>query len=82
MAAATRGSARPILADNIWLYGGSQKDIMESIAKGRGNEMPAWGEFLGEAKSHLLASYIYGQSRLNCGRSADRDAIQGRSGRR
>ena len=53
----------PNLADNIWLYGGSQKDIMESIAKGRGNEMPAWGEFLGEAKSHLLASYIYGLSR-------------------
>lgn len=52
----------PNLTDNIWLYGGSQKQISESIAKGRSGVMPAHKEFLGEAKIHLLAAYVYGLS--------------------
>ncbi len=49
----------PNLNDNIWLYGGSQKAVMESIEQGRSGRMPAHREFLGEAKAHLLAAYIY-----------------------
>jgi cytochrome c oxidase cbb3-type subunit 3 len=49
----------PNLTDNIWLYGGSQRAIMQSIREGRAGHMPAHGEFLGEAKVHLLAAYIY-----------------------
>ncbi|MBT8446146.1 MAG: cytochrome-c oxidase, cbb3-type subunit III [Gammaproteobacteria bacterium] len=52
----------PNLADNIWLYGGTQKQIIESINNGRNGKMPAHGEFLGEAKVHLLANYIYSLS--------------------
>lgn len=52
----------PNLTDNIWLYGGTQKQIFQSIASGRNGIMPAHGEFLGEAKVHLLAAYIYGLS--------------------
>jgi cytochrome c oxidase cbb3-type subunit III len=52
----------PNLTDNTWLYGGSLTRISESIAKGRNGKMPAQGEFLGEAKVHLLAAYIYGLS--------------------
>lgn len=52
----------PNLTDNVWLYGGTQKDIMETIEKGRAGRMPAHGEFLGEAKSHLLAAYVYSLS--------------------
>lgn len=52
----------PNLADNIWLYGGSQAAIMKSIAEGRSGRMPAHGEFLGEAKVHLLAAYLYNLS--------------------
>ena len=37
----------PNLTDRIWLYGGSQKTVMESIAKGRQGRMPAHEEFLG-----------------------------------
>jgi len=48
----------PNLTDNIWLYGGSPKTIRKTIAEGRTGKMPAHGEFLGEAKSHLLAAYI------------------------
>jgi hypothetical protein len=25
--------------------------------------MPAWGEFLGPSKTHLLAAYVYGLSK-------------------
>ena len=52
----------PNLTDHVWLYGGSQKRIIESIAKGRSGNMPAHREFLGEAKAHLLAAYIYSLS--------------------
>lgn len=58
-----RGSQQigaPDLSDNIWLHGGSQKQIQESIAKGRNSRMPAHAEFLGAAKVHLLATYIFG----------------------
>ncbi len=49
----------PNLIDDIWLYGGSNKRIMESIAQGRQGQMPPHSEFLGEAKVHLLAAYVY-----------------------
>ncbi len=52
----------PNLTDNVWLYGGSQKTVMESIEKGRSGRMPAHAEFLGEAKAHLLAAYVYSLS--------------------
>ena len=52
----------PNLTDDIWLYGGSLTRISESIAIGRNGKMPAQGEFLGEAKVHLLAAYIYSLS--------------------
>ena len=52
----------PNLIDNVWLYGGSKKTIMESIEKGRNGRMPAHAEFLGEAKVHLLAAYVYSLS--------------------
>lgn len=52
----------PDLTDDVWLYGGSQKKVMESIAKGRNGIMPPHKEFLGEAKVHILAAYIYSLS--------------------
>ncbi len=52
----------PNLTDQTWLYGGSEKTIAETIRLGRNNKMPAWGEFLGPAKVHLLAAYVWGLS--------------------
>lgn len=52
----------PNLTDNIWLYGGSQNRVIESISKGRNGQMPPHKEFLGEAKAHLLAAYVYSLS--------------------
>jgi cytochrome c oxidase cbb3-type subunit 3 len=50
----------PNLTDKVWLYGSQEVDQIETVTKGRINRMPAWGEFLGEAKVHLLAAYVWG----------------------
>lgn len=52
----------PNLTDDIWLYGGSEQAVTATIANGRNGVMPAHEEFLGEAKVHLLAAYIYSLS--------------------
>ncbi|WP_027468104.1 cytochrome-c oxidase, cbb3-type subunit III [Deefgea rivuli] len=49
----------PNLTDNVWLYGGSENTIVETITNGRNNVMPAWKEFLGDGKVHLLAAYVF-----------------------
>lgn len=55
----------PNLTDNIWLYGGSQKTVMRSIESGRMGRMPGHKDFLGDAKTHLLAAYVYSLSAEN-----------------
>ena len=56
------GSAN--LTDKIWLHGGSADTIMETIRKGRSSTMPAFGDFLGDAKAHVLAAYVWSLSNL------------------
>ena len=53
----------PNLTDDIWLFGGTQSDIIETVSKGRTGHMPPHKQFLGEAKVHLLAAYVYSLSR-------------------
>jgi cytochrome c oxidase cbb3-type subunit 3 len=52
----------PNLTDKIWLYGGSVDTVMETIQRGRNNQMPAFNDFLGEAKIHVLAAYVWSLS--------------------
>ena len=52
----------PNLSDRVWLYGGSARSIAKSIAEGRNGRMPPHKEFLGEAKVHILAAYVYSLS--------------------
>ena len=57
----------PNLTDKVWLYGGSEATIIETITKGRNGVMPALSQTLGttsnkDAKLHLLAAYVYGLS--------------------
>jgi cytochrome c oxidase cbb3-type subunit 3 len=52
----------PNLTDQVWLYGSSEKTITETITQGRTNHMPAHKDFLGEARVHVLAAYVYGLS--------------------
>ena len=48
----------PNLTDNIWLYGGSEGIIKQTITKGRAGVMPAHQALLGDDKIHLLAAYV------------------------
>ena len=52
----------PNLTDQVWLYGSSEAKISEAINNGRNGRMPAFREFLGEAKVHILSAYVYGLS--------------------
>ena len=58
----TQALGAPNLTDATWLYGSSEATLVETIGKGRTNKMPAHKDFLGEAKVHLLAAYVYGLS--------------------
>jgi cytochrome c oxidase cbb3-type subunit 3 len=56
----------PDLTDSIWLYSNSKDAIIDGITRGRNagpgsvtNTMPAWKDFLGDAKVHVLAAYVY-----------------------
>jgi cytochrome c oxidase cbb3-type subunit III len=53
----------PNLTDDIWLYGGGLTTIVDTLTKGRQGQMPAHKDLLGEARVHLLAAYVYSQSR-------------------
>ncbi|MDQ7989462.1 MAG: cytochrome-c oxidase, cbb3-type subunit III [Candidatus Dactylopiibacterium sp.] len=52
----------PNLTDKIWLWGSSEATIIETATHGRMNQMPAFGERLGEEKVYLLAAYVLGLS--------------------
>jgi cytochrome c oxidase cbb3-type subunit 3 len=52
----------PRLNDKIWLVSGTVKGITEVINQGRMGVMPAWKDFLGEEKSHIVAGYVYSLS--------------------
>ncbi len=52
----------PNLTNNIWLYGGSQQAVEETIRNGRNGVMPAWKDILGEDKVHVISAYVYGLS--------------------
>ena len=67
-------TAFDLLVMDIWLHGGSESAIVQTITMGRNSEMPAHKDFLGEAKSHLLAAYVYSLS-LEPGEPAARKAF-------
>ena len=52
----------PNLTDNVWLYGGTEKAIIETLTNGRQGKMPAFKDTLGEEKIHVLAAYVYSLS--------------------
>lgn len=52
----------PNLTDDIWLYGGSLNSVKYAITNGFNNQMPGFGELLGEGKAHVLAAYIWSLS--------------------
>jgi cytochrome c oxidase cbb3-type subunit 3 len=51
----------PNLTDRIWLHG-SGEAILDTISRGRVNQMPAHKDILTPAKIHLLTAYVYSLS--------------------
>ena len=49
----------PNLTDSIWLYGSTEKDIIETISLGRSGKMPAHNQLLTEDKINLITAYVY-----------------------
>ena len=64
----------PNLTDKTWLYGGGVENVMETINKGRGNQMPAHQSLLNEAKIHLLTAYVWGLSNSGKAMVSESDA--------
>jgi cytochrome c oxidase cbb3-type subunit 3 len=52
----------PNLTDAIWLHGSGEQAILEQVAKGRQNQMPAHKGILSPARIHLLSAYVYSLS--------------------
>ena len=52
----------PDLTDKTWLYGSGEPVIIETIVKGRSNQMPAHKDILSPEKIHLLTGYVYSLS--------------------
>ncbi len=52
----------PNLTDNIWLYGGSEMTVTETLNYGRNGVMPSFKNTLGDQKIHLVAAYVYSLS--------------------
>lgn len=52
----------PNLTDQIWLYGGTAKDLAHTLNYGRMGHMPSFAEVLDEEKIHILAAYVNGLS--------------------
>ncbi|MEI8155085.1 MAG: cytochrome-c oxidase, cbb3-type subunit III [Hyphomicrobiales bacterium] len=57
----------PNLTDKIWLWGGTDAAIVETVTKGRGapgavTRMPAHKDLLDDGKIQLLTAYIWGLS--------------------
>jgi cytochrome c oxidase cbb3-type subunit 3 len=52
----------PNLADKTWLHGSAEAVVIETISRGRTNQMPAHKGLLDEARIHLLTAYVYSLS--------------------
>jgi len=52
----------PNLTDQTWLYSAAEPVIIETIVKGRNNQMPAHKSILTPEKIHLLTAYVYSLS--------------------
>ena len=70
--AAGGGGIGPPLADDDWIYGGSDANIYATIVQGRPNGMPAFGPALSGEAVWKLAAYV---------RSLRQDTDQGQSRR-
>jgi cytochrome c oxidase cbb3-type subunit III len=53
----------PDLTDKVWLHGSSEELVIQTITRGRVDQMPAHKDKLSPAQIHLLTAYVYRLSR-------------------
>ena len=53
----------PDLTDSVWLHGSSEETVIQTITRGRVDQMPAHKDKLTPAQIHLLTAYVYSLSR-------------------
>lgn len=49
----------PNLTDNIWLYGGDEKSITNTVTNAHAGVMPAWGSKLDDETIKMLTVYVH-----------------------
>ena len=49
----------PNLSDAIWLYGGTQADVVASVTNAHAGVMPAWSQRLDAVTIKMLATYVH-----------------------
>ena len=52
------GGMGPSLRDVVWMYGATDAQIFDSIARGRAHGMPAWGVKLNDDQIWKIVAYI------------------------
>ncbi|HEY2558977.1 MAG TPA: c-type cytochrome [Caldimonas sp.] len=58
------GGSGPALMDDVWIYGGDDQAIYQSIAEGRPNGMPAFGSRIPKDQLWQLAAYVRSMAAL------------------
>lgn len=48
----------PSLVDDVWLYGASEEEVMQSIAAGRNGFMPAFNDRLDDTQIRMLVAWL------------------------
>ena len=54
-----REQGAPNLTDAIWLYGGDEATLTETVINARFGVMPAWGPRLSDAEVNAVAAYVH-----------------------
>ena len=54
-----REQGAPNLTDAIWLYGGDEATLTETVVNARFGVMPAWGPRLSDAEVNAVAAYVH-----------------------
>ena len=52
------GGSGPALMDDVWIYGGDARSIYQTIADGRPNGMPAYGDRIPKDQLWQLTAYV------------------------
>jgi cytochrome c oxidase cbb3-type subunit 3 len=52
------GRVGPSLADDVWVYGGEAKDILQSIREGRPKGMPKWKSDLDQDEIQSVTAFV------------------------